>query len=176
MRGFTLVELLVVIAIIGVLASVIVLIINPLELMKRSKDTTRLKDLDNISSVINISMQEGSLSPSSIVSILCKESGSYPCTGRSNTGSRVTDGTGWIKADLASNNAVKFPTLPIDPVNNNEYHYTYCADSDKWEINAILESDSLKAKMAQDGGNAYDKYEVGSNYFLIAASGGSCDY
>lgn len=73
-----------------------------------------------------------------VTSILCKESGEYPCSGSSHTATRVTDGTGWIKADLASNNAVKFPTLPIDPVNNSEYHYTYCADSDKWEINAVL--------------------------------------
>lgn len=30
--------------------------------------------------------------------------------------------------------------------------------------------------MAQDGGNGYDKYEVGSSYLLISSVGGSCEY
>ncbi len=118
-------------------------------------------------------MQEGT---TSLVSILCKESGSYPCEGRSNTSSRLTNGTGWVKADLASQISVTVPTLPIDPINNSQYHYTYCANQDKWEINAVLESDSLKAKMAQDGGNIFDLYEIGSSLTLIANSGGSCTY
>ena len=67
-------------------------------------------------------------------------------------------------------------TLPIDPLNNNEFHYTYCADNDSWEMNTTLESDNLKAKMFSDGGNELDRYEVGSNYFLLAAVGGSCEY
>ena len=174
MKGFTLVELLVVIAIIGVLAAVVVLVINPLELLRRSRDSTRLKDLDNLQQAINVTLQEAGMSSGSIVSTLCKESGSYPCNGSSNTGNRLTNGTGWIKADLASNNEVFFPTLPIDPVNDNEYHYTYCADEDKWEINASLESDNFRGKMAQDGGNAFDQYEVGTSYLLIPSA--NCEY
>lgn len=30
--------------------------------------------------------------------------------------------------------------------------------------------------MYTDGGNEADRYEVGSNYFLLAAVGGSCEY
>lgn len=175
MKGFTLVELLVVIAIIAILATVVILIINPLELMRRSRDSTRLKDLDNLQQAINVSLQEGSMS-SNPVSILCKSSGSYPCTGSSNNGTRATNGDGWVKADLAAQNAVTVPTLPVDPVNDSDYHYTYCADNDTYELNTTLESDSLRGKMASDGGNAYDKYEVGSNYFLIASVGSSCEY
>lgn len=155
--GFTLVELLVVIAIIAILATVVVLIINPLELIKRSRDSVRMKDLSNLASAINVSLQEAT---SSAVAILCKENGTYPCNGSSNIASRLTNGTGWVKADL-SQKAVTVPTLPIDPLNNNEFHYTYCANNDVWEINATLESDTLKPKMYSDGGNEGDRYRRG---------------
>jgi|SRR3989344_3101576 len=176
MKGFTLVELLVVLAIIGVLATVVTLVINPLELMKRSRDSNRLKDLENLSQATNISLQEGSLSSSSIASVLCKTSGSYPCVGSSNTGNRLTDGNGWVKTDLASQNSITVPTLPVDPVNDSNYHYTYCADNDLYELNTTLESDQFRAKMFSDGGDSIDQYEVGSNLNLIANSGGSCEY
>lgn len=176
MKGFTLVELLVVIAIIGVLAAVVILVINPLELIHRSRDATRLKDLDNLSQAINLALHEGSLSSNSIVSILCKETNNYSCSGKSNINNRLTDGTGWVKINFTSQNAIKVPTLPIDPVNDENYHYTYCADNDKWELNASLESGQLGYKVADDGGNSADQYEIGSDLFLIATSGGSCEY
>lgn len=43
-KGFTLIELLVVIAIIAIIASVINVILNPPELLKRSRDSIRLTD------------------------------------------------------------------------------------------------------------------------------------
>lgn len=176
MKGFTLVELLVVIAIIAVLASVIVLVINPLELLRRSRDSNRLRDLNNLSQAINVALQEGSLSSSSIATILCKESGEYPCVGKSDTGTRITDGTGWVKVNFASQKAMNIPTLPIDPTNNSDYHYTYCADNDSFELNTTLESDKFRSQMAMDGGDTADYYETGSNLNLIANSGGSCEY
>jgi len=176
MKGFTLVELLVVIGIIAVLAAVITLVINPLELLRRSRDATRLKDLQSLSQAINVALQEGSLSSSSIATILCKESGTYPCLGKSDTGTRITDGTGWIKVNFASQKAINIPTLPIDPTNDSDYHYTYCADNDTFELNTALESDKFRPQAAQDGGDSADYYETGSNLNLIANSGGSCTY
>lgn len=177
--GFTLVELLVVIAIIAILAAVVVLIINPLELTRRGRDAARLTDLANLQSAINVAVQEST--GSGAVAVLCKPTGSYPCSGASHTGTRASDGTGWVKTDLSSQKSVSVPTLPIDPINSATYHYAYCAASDAWEIDAVLESDQQKGKMASDGGNenATDttgRYEVGSNLTLIAASGGSCAY
>ena len=183
-RGFTLVELLVVIAIIAILAAVVVLIINPLELTRRGRDAARLTDLANLQNAINVTVQEAT--GSGTASILCKPTGSYPCggsagQGQSNVGTRLADGTGWVKADLAAQTSVSVPTLPVDPVNNPTYHYTYCADNDSWEINTVLESEQQKGKMANDGGNenATDttgRYEVGSKLTIIAATGGSCTY
>ncbi|MBI2018649.1 type II secretion system protein [Candidatus Daviesbacteria bacterium] len=177
--GFTLVELLVVIAIVAILAAVVVLIINPLELTRRGRDAARLTDLANLQSAINIAVQEST--GAGAVAVLCSGSGTYPCNGSSNIGTRVSDGTGWVKVNLSSQKSVSLPTLPVDPVNNATYHYAYCANNDAWEIDAVLESDQQKGRMESDGGNenATDtggRYEVGSNLTLIAASGGSCTY
>lgn len=172
--GFTLVELLVVIAIIAILAAVVVLIINPLELTRRGRDAARLTDLTNLQSAINVAVQEAT--GSGAVGVLCKASGTYPCSGSSNAGTRASDGTGWVKTDLSSQKSVSVPTLPVDPVNDTAYHYTYCAASDAWEIDSGLESDQQKVKLTSDGGNDNDRYEVGSKLTLIAATGGSCTY
>lgn len=171
--GFTLVELLVVIAIIAILAAVVVLIINPLELTQRGRDAARLTDLANLQSAITVAVQEAT--GSGAVAVLCKNKGSYPCGGSSHTGTRSANGDGWVKTDLSVQKSVSVPTLPIDPTNDNFLHYTYCADNDAWEIDAVLESTQQKGKMISDGGNEPDKYETGSNLNLIA-SGGICTY
>lgn len=175
-KGFTLVELLVVIAIIAILAAVVVLIINPLELTRRGRDSARLTDLANLQQAINVAVQEATGSGSTI---LCAGAG-YPCTGLSSTGTRANNGTGWVKVNLGAQQSVSVSTLPADPTNNSTYHYTYCAASvsgtDAWEINSVLESSKESGKMGTDGGNEVDKFEVGSNLTLIAASGGSCTY
>ncbi|HLC87585.1 MAG TPA: type II secretion system protein [Patescibacteria group bacterium] len=179
-RGFTLVELLVVIAIVAILAAVVVLIINPLELTRRGRDAARLSDLSNLQNAINVAVQEATNSGSAI---LCN-GGTYPCTFKSSplgASTRLADGTGWVSVNLGGQKSVSVPTLPVDPTNDTTFHYTYCADNDAWEINAVLESDQQKPKMAADGGdeNATDttgRYEVGSNLTLINASGTPCPF
>lgn len=172
--GFTLVELLVVIAIIAILAAVVALILNPLELTRRGRDSTRLTDLANLQSAISVAVQEAT--GAGVVSVLCKTKGSYPCSGVSNSDSRVPDGNGWVKADISTAQSVSVATLPVDPINSSSNHYTYCANSDAWEIDTILESTQQSGKMNTDGGNDPTKYEVGSNLSLIASSGGICAY
>ncbi len=176
-RGFTLVELLVVIAIVAILAAVVVLIINPLELTRRGRDAARLSDLSNLQNAINVAVQEATNSGSAI---LCM-GGSYPCTSSSNSGTRLSNGTGWVKVNLGGQQSVSVPTLPVDPTNDTTFHYTYCADNDAWEIDSVLESEQQKVKMANDGGdqNATDtsgRFEVGSNLTLINVAGTPCAY
>ena len=185
-KGFTLVELLVVIAIIAILAAVVVLIINPLELTRRSRDAARLTDLANLQQAINVSVQEAT--GSSATDILCKNNPTPPCTGESVGDTRVPNGTGWVKADLTAQSSVSVPTLPVDPVNSLDYHYTYCSDGNNWEINTRLESQQQAPKMGIDGGDeglttdpvatllTSGRYEVGSKLDLIQASGGDCTY
>ncbi len=166
-QGFTLVELLVVIAIIAILAAVVVLIINPLELTRRGRDAARLTDLANLQQAINVAVQEATGSGSS--SILCVGgTQGQACTSSTNpegTDTRKSDGTGWVKVNLSSQKSVSVPTLPVDPVNDATYNYTYNTNAagDAWEINAALESQQQISKMTTDGGDNDARYEVGSN-------------
>ena len=50
--SFTLIELLIVVAILAVLMSVIVLAINPAEILKRTRDTRRITDLKSLNNAI----------------------------------------------------------------------------------------------------------------------------
>ncbi len=170
--GFTLVELLVVIAIIAILAAVVVLIINPLELTRRGRDAARLTDFANLQNAINIAAQEAT---GSAATVLCN-GGTTPCTGLSNTGTRDSNGTGWVKVNLSTQQSVSMATLPVDPVNVAVNHYTYCSDGNSFEINTKLESKQQLEKAKVDGGDEDTIYEAGSNLKLISESGGSCTY
>lgn len=172
-KGFTLVELLVVIAIIGVLAAVVVLVINPLELTRRSRDTVRLTDLDNLRQAINISVQEPA---PGATNVLCNGVAGA-CSENSVAGSRVTDGSGWVKVNVSTQKSVSMPVLPIDPVNTagaTGNHYVYCSDGNGWEIGTKLESAQMADKAGADGGNDPASYEVGSALTLLGAVG--CTY
>jgi prepilin-type N-terminal cleavage/methylation domain-containing protein len=185
--GFTLVELLVVIAIVAILAAVVVLIINPLELTRRSRDAARLSDLANLQQAINVAAQEATTSGNDILCAqglnagICTED-----TDPEQTNTRLANGTGWVKVNLGTQKSVSVPTLPVDPINNADYHYTYCSNGSAWEINTKLESEQQKPKMGTDGGpDAVHNettgavpngvYETGSDLSLIAPSG-ACTY
>lgn len=183
-NGFTLVELLVVIAIIAILAAVVVLIINPLELTRRSRDAARLSDLANLQQAINVAAQEAT---SSGTAILCSRglTGGV-CTEKTDpigVNTRKSDGTGWVHANLGTQQSVSVPTLPVDPVNDSSFHYIYCSDGATWEIDAKLESNQQKGKVGTDGGNENDTtgnpvvglFETGSKLDLVGP-GGLCTY
>lgn len=176
-QGFTLVELLVVIAIIAILAAIVVLIINPLELTRRGRDAARLTDLANLQTAINVAAQEATNGGVAILCVGATETVATPgtplpdCIGNTNDNSanvRKADGTGWVRVNLSAQKSVSVPTLPIDPINDTTYHYTYSSDGESWEINAALESDQQKPKMldVNDGGDSDTKYEVGSSLTL----------
>lgn len=169
-RGFTLVELLVVIAIIAILAAVVVLIINPLELMKRSRDAVRFTDLAQLQSAINVAVQESTQSTQYLAcnGVVGACSGKSTDSGGDRT-ARAKDGTGWVKINLGAQQSVSVPTLPIDPTNSTALHYTYCGNGEKWMILTVLESDQQKGKMFTDGGLLDTQYEVGSDMSMACA-------
>lgn len=166
-KGFTLVELLVVIAIIAILAAVVVLIINPIELTKRSRDAARLTDLANLQQAINVAAQEATASGQDILCATGWDAAASNCQGDSKTDGRSSNGSGWVRVNLSATKSVSVPTLPIDPINDDAHKYTYYSNGSAWEINAVLESDQQKGKMGTDGGDNIDKFEVGSNLELV---------
>ena len=53
-KGFTLIELLVVIGIVAILSAVVILTLNPAELLKQSRDSNRLSDMATLKSALSL--------------------------------------------------------------------------------------------------------------------------
>ncbi|MBM3205873.1 type II secretion system protein, partial [Candidatus Shapirobacteria bacterium] len=58
-EGFTLLELLIVIAILAILSGVTLIVLNPSELLKRTRDSRRLSDLATINRALGYYQTEG---------------------------------------------------------------------------------------------------------------------
>ena len=53
-KGFTLIELLVVLAIVAILSVVVILTLNPAELLKQARDSNRVSDMATLKSAISL--------------------------------------------------------------------------------------------------------------------------
>ena len=147
-KGFTLVELLVVIAIIAILTGVVLVAINPAEMLRESRDATRLSDLDSIRKAVDLSLARETINLVDMV--LASDSG---------TGTRATDGTGWVPYNLSEFLA----TLPVDPDPiASSGNYAFRSTLAGYELNCMFESAKFKAKYTTDGGNQVGFYEVGT--------------
>ncbi|MDP1629068.1 MAG: prepilin-type N-terminal cleavage/methylation domain-containing protein, partial [bacterium] len=133
LKGFTLLELLIVIGILAILAAVTILVINPAELLKRARDSSRISDLNTLKTVIGLALIEGvSLGQcdntkvyASIPSETTLSSGALLPSGitfiqASKENLQKTNGSGWIPINF-SGLAMGSPlgSLPIDPLNTH---------------------------------------------------------
>jgi prepilin-type N-terminal cleavage/methylation domain-containing protein len=185
-RGFTLIELLVVIAILAVLASVVVLVLNPAELLAQARDTTRISDTRTLNTAIALYLTDmaGPLAPSYTTCYLSTTSGNGTSTTKcgvfasaaitvnsSTTVANYTkiDGTGWIPINFGLMVVAHPPlsALPVDPVNSATYYYAYVASSTgNYELDAFMESNKYKKGGSKDmpqndGGDNANVYETG---------------
>lgn len=188
--SFTLIELLVVIAIIGVLSVVVILTLNPSELVKQARDSNRLSDMDTLNkavSLFNTDLPNTSLGTASTTytsvpdsSATCANLGlptlpsgwSYHCVASSTL--KNIDGTGWIPLNLTQlSYGNPLGSLPVDPVNttSSRNYYTYTPGG-SWELTSAMESSRNKLggvndKTSTDGGIAMGLYETGTNKTLL---------
>ena len=192
--GFTLLELLIVITILAILTLVVVLFINPVEMLKKSRDVQRMSDMATLNSAINLFLQDHATSTLSYwgdsavsgttngINSNVKVSTPLGTAGIGAYGSSstptISDGTGWIKIDFGSVlSGPPISKLPIDPINAsstapNFYRYAFKANN-TFEIDATLESDAYGTgsaddnKSAKDGGNNATRYEAGTDLKIL---------
>lgn len=190
--SFTLIELLIVIAVIAVLATVVILTLNPADMLRRSRDANRLSDFNTLKQAIAMYQEDVgvSLGASSTLYIsvpdpLATSSLGDQCQGLGLSTSSIpsgwtyhcagaqwyknVDGTGWIPVDFQSSSfGSPIGTLPVDPVNTTSsgLYYTYVGSGDQYELTALMESGKYATYEVNDGGLDPAMYEVGTNLTL----------
>jgi len=190
-RGFTLIELLVVIAILALLMSIIIITLNPAEMLRKARDTKRITDLSSIRTALNLYMtdvvdpQLGTTTtcfvslPSEAVGCTVTCGSAAIC--RTGANLRLVTGAGWVPVNFNQiSSGSPLSALPVDPTNatSSTYwlYYSYVADNTlkTFELNANMESSYFRSTstgvLATDGGNTEKIYEVGSDPGLDLAT------
>jgi type IV pilus assembly protein PilA len=190
-KGFTLIELLVVIAIIAVLSVVVILSLNPAELLRQARDSNRISDMATIKSAISLfgaDVATSSVNALGVYGTLYTNSAgsastpvyttywgfaSASVTGVVVSSSRAIDGTGWIPVNLSAiSSGAPIGGLPVDPSNNSTSTvYAYVASSTVFKAAAKMESvkyglNGSADVVSTDGGNSTTTFEVGTKLAL----------
>lgn len=186
-QGFTLIELLVVIAIIAILSVVVILTLNPAELLRQSRDSNRISDLATIKSAISLFLADGqatsttSLGTARTCYMYGSPAPSSSCltwfatqTATSGIASRAVSGAGWIPVNFSAiSSGAPLGQEPIDPTNNANLFYSYISTSTNYgfKLAAKLESTKYSASgtsdvVSTDGGTDNTTYEQGTNLTL----------
>lgn len=135
-KGFTLIELLIVIGVIAVLSTVVILVLNPAELLREARDSERISNLATLKSALSFYFLD---SASSHYSSNCSIAIGQSCTTLAtstydfpsptgtwkiatgaffSTSSRSINGSGWIDVNFASiTGGSPIAEEPLDPVN-----------------------------------------------------------
>ena len=180
------------IAIIAILAVVVVLTLNPAELLRQSRDSNRLTDMQTLTSAINLYNEDQggttgyTLGTPGVVYLsvpdptatssagnncsglgLPVSSTTYHCAASSTY--RKTNGLGWIPVNFVSTTmGSPLSSLPVDPTNatsSGEY-YEYTTDGINFEVAAVPESQKYSSQSSS--------FAAGSSRTLITlGSGGS---
>lgn len=186
-KGFTLVELLIVIAILAILSVAVVLVLNPVELVRQSRDSTRISDMAALNSAIAVYLTDVSTPGLGGNNNAACSSATYNCTYSTTTApfnggatsctnvntSSTIDGTGWVSIDFTKIVAgTPLSRLPVDPINNAQHLYAYGCNGLNYKLGTTMES--LKygdpstgyARNTLDGGSANGWYEIGNKLSL----------
>ncbi len=176
-QSFTLVELMIVIAILAILSAIVIFALNPARLFDNFRDSRRVTDIVTLnkaisfleswntngmvygtSTVVYLSLPDSSSTCSSYALPTLATGYSYYCASSANY--KNTDGTGWIPLNFAvSSNNNYLSVLPVDPINDVNYYYSYFPGG-SYELIARLKYS--KAQSINDNGFYDDAIEIGS--------------
>ena len=165
-KGFTLLELLIVIGILAILAGVVVLVLNPAELLRQARDSQRISDLSTMRSAISLYLASvdapnigvGACVTTCYVNIDVDNAASEGCAGttdgliagpngaaRHGTKSdlpnavRLVNASGWVPINFAGiPGGSPVGVLPVDPINNTTHFYSYACDGTKFTFEMIF--------------------------------------
>jgi hypothetical protein len=172
-----------VIGIVAVLAVVVLTVLNPVEFLKKSRDSRRMVDLqtldkalrladfDNISmgtaNVVYVSIPDDTAATSTCptLSLPALPGGwTYQCSNTANY--RKADGTGWVPVNFTTLTTAPNPLtlLPVDPTNSTSTNLYYSYVSGSWELTALFETTGYQTKYAAaDNGTSTVLLEVGNH-------------
>ena len=155
-KGFSLIELVLVFGIAMILSVGVVMFANPVEYRAKTRDGRRLTDVSTLDRIINEYFVDTGSYPDS--SDVLRLSTSLPF---GQVGPVENIISGWITVDLSPYNS----KLPVDPLNDATYFYSYQHTEDTYEINASLEHQV--EYMQEDGGNDNGIYEIGNDLTIL---------
>lgn len=180
--SFTLIELLVVIGILAILTAAVVLVLNPVEYLKQSRDATRMSDLSSVNQALSVLESQGVTNFGSVNTVYVSiPNASSDCSGLGlptlpspwayhcapSATLQSVNGTGWIPVDFTQSPTLSFSTLPIDPTNSTSTgnYYTYTPGG-SWELDTILESSKYRNNTTLSKPNLPGVYAKGTNLTL----------
>lgn len=191
-KGFTLTELLIVIGVLVVLATAAVVVLNPYEQFSQARDSERVQELNQISSVLGlvytqgkikgdantvyVSLSDTNLNCSSYALPALPSPWVYKCA--TSADYLKTDGSGWIPVNF---NVVlggsPLTSLPVDPTNDVNFYYAYTVSGQTWELFSQTESKRKSIEAASDGGDNALYYEIGKSITIAPnrSLGSSCN-
>ena len=186
-QSFTLIELLIVIGILAILTAAVVIILNPGELLKEARDSSRMSDLASIDKTVQLLLTQNpsvNLGTASTVYISLPDPSSSTCASITGlpvlpagytyhcvTSAHSTDitGTGWIPIDFTAQGIQNMSKLPIDPTNDPSQllYYAYTPGTNgTFDAYAFMESKKYITQTAAQGSSmAAVEQGTGSNLF-----------
>lgn len=202
-KGFTLIELLIVIGILAILATTVVIVLNPAQLLAEARDAQRIQDMATLTTGLSLFIASvsspdldgaGSCTASCFVNLDVDNLASEGCAGTTDgilTGpngaarhgtktdaidaDRFVNGTGWVPVNFALiSSGAPFGLLPTDPVNTTTYFYSYACDNNTAAKTFEVNANMESNKFQSGGSNDVESdNEDGGNVGTIYEKGSS---